>query len=172
MWWVVAAVGIVVGVPAVLALIGLALPRGHTASRSVVLKAGPDSVWRLMTDFGQVPSWWPYLSKAERLADRDGREVWRETRANRWSIPLETVESAPGRRLVRRIADERLSFGGEWVYEIEPSGEGCRVSVTERGEVKNPILRLFGVFGDKRAGIDSYLKALGRRLGEDVHFDG
>ncbi|MCC6675859.1 MAG: SRPBCC family protein [Phycisphaerales bacterium] len=172
MRWVLIVAGVVIGVPVLLALAGMLLPRGHVAVRSVKLKAGPDAVWALVSDLAGVPAWWPYLSKVERLADRNGREVWKETRANRWSIPLETMESIPGRRLVRRIADEDLAFGGEWVYEIEPSEGGSLVTVTERGEVKKPVLRVFTLFGKKRAGIDSYLKALARRLGEEVHFGG
>lgn len=171
MRWVVIAAAVVIGVPLLMMAVGLFLPAGHTATRRLRLKADPQRVWAVITDFASVPSWWSYLSRVERLADVDGREVWRETRANRWSIPLETVESVVPARLVRRIADPRLSFGGEWCYELAPADGGTLLTITERGEVRRPALRVFMVMADTRAGIDSYARALARRLGEEARFE-
>lgn len=168
MRWVLIAAVVLVGVPAVLAVVGMFLPRGHVVRRSVRLRASPAAVWAVMSDLAAVPAWWPYLSKAERIEDRDGLEVWLETRANRWSVPLVTVEATAERRMVRRLADAGLSFAGEWTYEIDSAEEGSVVRVTERGEVKSPVLRVFARAGDPRAALDSYLKALARRLGEEV----
>ena len=119
--------------------------------------------------FGQQVAWRKELRHVERLPNQGGLEVWRETDRRGQSLTLETVESAPPRRLVRRIADESLGFGGSWAFDVEEAGEVTAVTVTEAGEVYNPFFRFVSrVIMGQTATIDSYLKALGERLGVDV----
>ena len=51
--------------------------------------------------------------------------------------------------------------------EATPSG-GTRVTVTEEGEVYNPIFRVVSRFMDPSATIRQYLTNLAARLGEPV----
>jgi hypothetical protein len=68
---------------------------------------------------------------------------------------------------VRTIADPSLPFGGRWVYELEPTPSGgTRVTVTEEGEVYNPIFRVVSRFMDQSATIKEYLTDLAGRFGE------
>jgi hypothetical protein len=94
--------------------------------------------------------------------------MWRETDKGGQTIAYEAVESAPPRRLVTRIADPSLPFGGTWTYDIAPasSGSGPTLSITENGEVYNPVFRFVSryIMGHA-ATIDSYLKAVKARLG-------
>jgi len=148
---------------------GLALPRDHVATSTIVLRQPPDTVWAVLRDLGDVSEWWPEVREAALVPnDVEGREVWRYTMRDR-STMLLVVESAdqPTRLVTRIEAAPGAAYGGSWVYEIVADGPGSKLSVTEQGWIANPIFRLLAhfVFGYHRT-LDSYLAALGRRFGE------
>ena len=74
----------------------------------------------------------------------------------------------PPRRMVGRIADPKLAFGGTWTYELAPVGGGCEVRITEDGEVYNPVFRYVSKATGHAGTIEKYLRALGRKFGQDV----
>lgn len=162
-------VGFVVGLVILLVIIGAMLPQSHVAMSSITLKQPPDTVWMVVRDFGSYPAWWPNVKGVERLPDRNGREVWNQRDQRNQEMPLEIVESDPPNRLVTRVASERLPFGGTWTYEVSDVPGGSSVTITEDGEIYNPVFRVMArlLFG-YHATMDSYLKALGEKLGEEV----
>ena len=117
-----------------------------------------------------MPSWRLNVIKVERLPDQNGHPVWRETYKSGESLPLEMLESLPPRRLVGRIADPKLPFGGTWTYEIMPADGGCTITITERGEVYNPIFRLVSRFMNQAGTIEEYLTYLAHKFGEEPNF--
>jgi len=169
MKWILIVVAILAGLVAVAALVGSLLPRDHVASRSVRLRQSREAVWQAITDYAGAASWRPSLRSVERAPDQDGHAVWKEIDRHGEAMPLATIEEAPPTRLVRKIADPGLPFDGTWTYEVVPDGEGCRITITERGEVKHALFRFVGRFVlGYTSTIDTYLKALGRKFGEDV----
>jgi uncharacterized protein YndB with AHSA1/START domain len=165
MKWALRAIIVVGGIFAAAVLAGLALPRSHVASRTVRVAAPPERVWATITNVAEHPSWRPGLTRVETLPAVDGRAAWREhDRTSR--IAYEVVEAVPPRRLVTRITDRDLPFGGRWEFDIRPAEGGSDVTVTEHGEVHNPIFRLLSryVLGHT-ATIDAYLGALQGRFG-------
>ena len=57
--------------------------------------------------------------------------------------------------------------------EIDNYGEVTSLTVTEDGEVQNPLFRFVSRFiMGQTATIDQYLRALGRKLGVDVTITG
>jgi hypothetical protein len=128
----------VVIIPAIVVLIGAALPKEHVASRKMVLKASPPDVFALIAG----PSDWRGV-QYELLADNPLK--WRETDSN-GAITYERVETVDPARIVNRIADPKLPFGGRWTYEIAPSGTGTELTITENGEVYNPLFRFVSRF--------------------------
>jgi len=114
---------------------GAALPTAHVASRSRRLSARPDIVWGLIND--------PVATKG-------------------WAgdAKTEVVEQDAPRLLVRKIVGES-AYGGTWTFEIAPEGhEASTVTITERGEVYNPIFRVVSrVIGPTRT-IEGYLAKL------------
>jgi uncharacterized protein YndB with AHSA1/START domain len=142
-------IGAIVGLIAAATLIGLFLPRQHAASRTIRLPASPETLWAIITDRAAYPSWRRGVARVERRDDRNGHEVWAEINRRGEAMPLETVESAPPRRLVTRIADDSLPFGGAWTWELSPAGEGStELRITEDGFIKPPafrtVMRLMG----------------------------
>lgn len=96
-----------------------------------------------------------------------GGPAWVEISRRGERLPLETVQSIPPRTFVARIADPNLPFGGIWTYEIAPADGGSTLTITERGEIYNPLFRFMArfVFG-YTATMEAYLGALGKKLGK------
>lgn len=158
----------VVTLVALIAVIGSLIPRHHVASRSARFRQTPEALWQTVTDFANMPSWAPEVVKVERLADQNGHPVWLHS-GPRWSAPMEVIEFLPPRRFTMRIADPKLPFGGTWTYEIKPADGGALVTITENGEIGNPVMRFLSrfVFGQTST-LDGYLRALGKKYGESV----
>lgn len=167
-------VGVLAGIFLLIALIGSILPADHVVSRTLSLSRPPAEVWKVIRDYQGMAFWHPDLTSIKRLADRNGHEVWEESYGRNMIIPLETITEEPQRRLVRRIADDKLPFGGEWEYVITPSTDGgCKLTVTERGTVRNPIFRFISRFVMGHAStIEGYLGALADHFGEPASIRG
>ena len=88
-------------------------------------------------------------------------------------MTYEITEMQPPHKLVSKIADDDLPFGGRWTYELrESEGGGTRITITENGKIYNPIYRFMAryLFG-YHATLENYLKALGMKFGEEVSFE-
>ena len=168
MKWVLMAIGVLVVLVLVIAGVGYTLPVAHTAQRAITLRAAPTDVWAAITDVAAYPSWRDGVESVEVLAPRDGKQSWRE-KGKDGEITYAMTRVDPPSRLVTRIADTGLPFGGEWDYRISPDGTGSRVVITERGEVYNPVFRFVSRFLiGHTATLDTYLRSLGRKFGESV----
>lgn len=154
MKWIWIILGALAAAVALIAIVGAMLPVKHVASRRGRFRQSPEAVWAA-------------ISKPQ-----DGSKTWRESTGNNKPITFELVESDPPRRMVSRIADKDLPFGGSWTYEIEPLADGAALRVTERGEVYNPIFRFVSRFimGHTKS-IEDGLRGLGKKLGQDVRIE-
>ncbi len=92
MMWVVVVVAVVAAVVMVVSIAGALLPVGHTATRSARFSSPPQRVFDAVLE----------MVRAEKR------------------YPLQVVESRPPERLVTKIADPKLPFGGTWTYQIAP----------------------------------------------------
>jgi len=127
------------------AVVGLLLPPQHIATTVQDYAASPDVVWTAITDVDAYPTWRRGVERVERLPDVDGMPMWREHGSN-GRLTMRVEEWDAPRRLLARIADEDLPYGGTWTWLIEPSGLGCRVTITEDGEIYNPLFRFVARF--------------------------
>jgi Polyketide cyclase / dehydrase and lipid transport len=154
MKWIWIVLGILAVAIALIAIIGAMLPVKHKASRRARYRQSPEAVWAAISP------------------DRDGRKMWRESIGGNDPITFELIEANPPRRMVTRIADTNLPFGGAWTYEIEPLPDGSSLRVTEDGEVYNPIFRFVSRFimGHTKS-IDDRLRGLAKKFGEDVRIE-
>jgi hypothetical protein len=119
---------------------GKTLPVAHVATRSKRIPARPEIVWGLIND--------PVATKG-------------------WAgdTQTEVVERDEPRLLVTKIVGQ-TAYGGTWTFEIAPDGQDAStVTITERGEVYNPVFRVLSryLFGQTRS-IDAYLAKLERAL--------
>ena len=162
--------GVVVGPVLVVLVVGALLPRDHVATSAVTMRQPPEVVWPVIRDQGALPSWWPEITGSERLADRDGREVWRQTMRSGFEMVVVVTEVDEPTRLVTHIdSPPGAPFGGDWIYRLSPADGGTRVSVTERGWIANPVFRFLArVVFSYHDTLDGYLEALGRHFGEEL----
>ncbi len=157
--------GILAALIGVVLAVGMTLPQNHTASRTTRLSAPPETVWALVTEYTKYPEWRKEIDSVERV-ESGGAPTWREVSKNDRMTYEAIVWEAPT-HFVAHIADKGLPFGGSWDYRIVPDGTGTRITITENGEVYNPLFRFVSkyVMGHTST-IDKYLKALSAKVGD------
>lgn len=163
-WAIYIVVGLV-GIAGIVALIGWTLPVTHQTSRTITLAAPPDKVFDVIADFARAPDWRPGVTRVEMLPD-DGKGVlFREHNSHGPMLMRAEMIERPA-RLVTRIADPSLPFGGTWTHTLRPTAAGgTEHTITEDGEVSNVIFRALSrfVFGHA-ATIEQYQEALAKRM--------
>jgi len=163
MTWLIVAGCAIFAVAAVVALVGLQLPKEHVVSRSRRFNVPIDSIWSAISDVLGAAAWRSDLKSVESV-DLDH---WREIGTNGRAVLYERVEAQAPSRLVTRMADPDLPYCGTWLFELsEDGGQVTWLTITENGEVKNPILRFLShyVFGQTKS-IDTYLDSLEKKVG-------
>jgi len=163
---VIGVIGGVIGVAGMVALIGWALPVKHTASRTVTLNAPPQQVFDLMSDFAHAAAWRDGVTRVEMLPDDGKGPLFREYGSMGPMLMRAEVIERP-HRLVTRIADPELPFGGTWTHTLRPAPSGgTEHTITEDGEIYNVFFRALArfIFGYTST-IEQYQASLAKRLG-------
>jgi len=162
-WLLLAGIGLA-GFVALLALVGTFLPKGHRASRTAVYTASPSRVFGTITDFARFPEWRSDVKRVELLGD-DGRGIRFLEEGRHGAVKYHVELRQPDSKLVTRIDDPSLPYGGSWTLELQPVPEGTALTITEDGEVYNPIFRLLSktIFSPYST-IDTYQADLRKRL--------
>ena len=168
MKWIALAAAGLLGILLIVVVIGALLPRDHVAAMSARITAPPSAVWAALTDPSQYPKWRKDVIDVEMLPPAPTGPAWREKSGHGSIRMVMDVADAP-RRMVTRIADDNVPFGGTWECIVEPDGASfSRVSITERGSVRNPVFRFVSRFVmGHTASIDAYLRALGEHFGSE-----
>jgi hypothetical protein len=163
MKWLLIIVLSLAGLLILIIVIGALLPQKHRVSRTISLPQPAETVWALISG---PPNWRPDITHYQELPAHEGHKMWIETDKHGQTITYEAIESQPPGRLVTKIADKKLPFGGAWTYDIAPAGDSCTLTITEDGEVYNPLFRFVSRFIlGHTATIDGYLKAVSTKLG-------
>lgn len=159
---------VVIAVVVVVVGVGALLPVAHVATVRAEYDAPPERIFEIISDIPAQPEWRPSVERIEELEPRDGRPAWREV-GKTGALPMELTESEPPRRMVTTILSEGMPFGGRWIFEVEPTTDGTALTITEEGEVYNPVFRFVSRFIMGHHGTaTAYLRDLGGRLGQDV----
>ena len=147
-------VGLIALTVAGLAAYGATQPREHEVSATVQLAGSPAEVLAIVEDVAAYPCWRSGVSKVEILGGTPLRFV---EHADGDAVTYEVDERVEARKLVVRIADEDLPYGGTWTYELAPADNGTALTITERGFVDGVVLRgLASLVMDPLASIAQY----------------
>jgi hypothetical protein len=159
---------VIAGVAIVVVIFGSLLPKNHVAARYILVHQKPEQVFALISDVQSGASWRSEVQAVEILPSTDGHVRFRE-KMKHGAITMEVLEARPPERLVTQIADKSLPFGGIWIMDISPAPDGCRMNITERGEVSNPIFRFVSrfVLGYTNT-MDTYLRNVAHKFGENA----
>lgn len=169
MTWVLLIVGGIVAVVAIAFVIGAMMPREHVATRAAEFKQTPEAIWGVMTNVEAMSSWRADMKRIQRLPDVNGKPAWKET-SGFGDLPLEVTVWEPPNKMVTRITDEKLPFGGTWTYELTRRPDGTTtLRITERGKIRPALFRFMArVFFGYTGTMEGYLKAMGKKFGEEV----
>jgi ribosome-associated toxin RatA of RatAB toxin-antitoxin module len=148
----------------VVVCVGYLLPQNHEASRSAEFNRPPQDVYALVAEVANYPAWWSNITKVE-MIDRPGQITFKEHMST-GPVIMTVVEQSPPSRFMTKIDDPGQPFGGTWTFEIAALGDGkSRLTITERGEIYNPIFRVMSRFVFGYTGtMESCLAALEKRL--------
>jgi len=162
--WIIRIVGVVAVALALMALIGMALPVGHQASRSAEIPAPPANVFALIRDVEGYPEWRSGVTAVTVLDSADGLPRFRET--GTFGPIIFRMERADAPAFMRtRIDDPEQPFGGTWTYVLVPGASGTLLTITEDGEVHNPLFRFLSRFVfSQTSTIETYLDDVRARL--------
>ena len=146
--------------------VGYLLPVKHVAVVEREMSATPTFVFAAISATEEYPRWRTGVERVEPLPDEAGLKRFREVGSDD-AITYVVQEAVPDRRLVTRIADPSLPFGGAWSYDLRPTQTGTIVRITENGEVYNPVFRFVSrfVMGHERT-MKTYLSDLDRFLSD------
>jgi len=162
--WILFVVLGLVSFVAILAVVGMFLPKGHRASRTVVYGAPPARVFATITDFARFPEWRSDVKAVELLGD-EGRGMRFREQGKHGAVTYRVERRVPDSMLVTRIDDPSLPYGGAWTLEVKPAPDGASLTITEDGEIYNPIFRVMSkVIFSPYTTIDTYQADLRKRL--------
>lgn len=149
---------------------GFVMDGQHRVSRSLRLNRSPDEIWGVLRNIQGMKAWRHDIVAVERVPDIDGHEAWKETRKH-GAMVYEVASLVPPRALELRIHDLRENFGGTWDITLSPAGEETIVTITENGEIYNPVLRVVSRLLDARKTMTVYLEGLAEHFGQPARFE-
>jgi hypothetical protein len=161
---VIVVIASIVALVLIVAGVGSLLPVAHSATRERAFGVGVHELFAAVSTPADYPQWRRGLKSVDVLPPHEGKLSFREMGSDG---PLTFVidEIIPDRRIVSRIADTQLAFGGTWTYEFGATPQGSTLRITENGEVYNPVFRFLSrfVFGHE-ATMNQFLEDLDRRI--------
>ena len=165
--WMLWAVGAMAGVFLTIVLVGWTFPVAETTTNTITINRPPQNVWWILTDYNNASQWHPQFREAVMLSLPGDKPMrWRGTYTDGAVVNFEVVESDFPKRLVERIADNNLPFGGTWTVVIRTDDlRTSVVTVQARAENYNPFNRfVVHLFVNPSAEVDRILKALKSRV--------
>lgn len=136
---------IVVAAGIVITGLGWLLPPGHQATVSASLPATPTEVFRYIAEVERYPEWRPDVSEVEMLEPAEGLRRFREH--GEFGPIVFRIERVDAPTFMQtRIDDPTQPFGGTWTYALVPNEGGTLLTITEDGEVYNPLFRFLSRF--------------------------
>ena len=111
--WTLIVVISLIGIAGFAGLVESMLPKSHRASRTATIAAPPVAVFSVVTDFARAPEWRRDVKQVDVLPD-DGRGRIVREHGKQGVVPYRVEVFEPPARLIMRIADPSLPFGGSW----------------------------------------------------------
>jgi len=159
---------IIVAALFVMLVLGWLQPVKHSVSRSIRLSQKPEAVFAILENTTNLPAWSSAVGHVDVLPDQNGQPTVRCIL--KWGgiqMIMTRVEDTPPSRLVVAMAKDDGTPLGTWTYEVSPTDEGCRVVLTEDGELKNPFFREMARLRGLDANIKQTLSDLSKRFGQE-----
>lgn len=129
-------------------------------SASVDIDATPDDVWAVVSDVARMPEWSPELRRLFVVGSKQPRLGMNLVGINRrkyvaWPTTSKVTRFEPG----RAVAWKTRESGATWIYELEPTASGTRLTGRRELATMAPATRLLGPIIGGAAGHDIELAA-------------
>ncbi|MDD4290451.1 MAG: SRPBCC family protein [Patescibacteria group bacterium] len=119
---------------------------------SWVIKAPREEVYKTMSDFENMPKYFPKVAQSIRIVKKDGNNLIMEARVKTFGgvflVHMQTELRPP----FGYVSDNKNNIGtcGHEEFLMEEIPEGTKINYTYDVELKNLIFRIFGNFLIKR----------------------
>jgi hypothetical protein len=145
---------------------GMTQPRHHVATTRAKYDKPPEEVWRVVSDYERWHEWNREITSVTPLPDQNGRRMIKVVGS--WgTAPTALAVWNPPTQL--RTEMNAGSFSGSWTYDLRPTEDGgTLLTITEEGNVANPIWRAMMIFHDNEASMREYHASLAKRLRASV----
>lgn len=139
MYWILFVMGAIAAVVIALLVGGLVTPREYTVTRSALLPFAPEQVW----------------SALQTIIAASGQLELREEPSS---------DAVPSRITARLIADDQSDVGA-WTWTLLQEDAATRVTLTEHGDIANPIARIVRAqLGGHHKNVERHLQELEAQL--------
>ena len=116
--------------------------------KSWVINAPREEVYKIMSDFENMPKYFPKVAESLHILKRDGNNLTIEAKAKTFgriiSVQMETQLRPP----IGYVSDNKSGIGtsGHEEFLMEEIPAGTKINYVYGVELKNPILRFLGGF--------------------------
>jgi carbon monoxide dehydrogenase subunit G len=115
---------------------------------SWLIKAPREEVYKIMSDFENMPRYFPAVAESLQIIKRDGNDLIIKAGAKTFgrviSVDMKTRLLPP----IGYISDNKSTIGtsGHEEFLMEEIPEGTKINYTYDVDLKNPLFRVFGKF--------------------------
>lgn len=116
--------------------------------KSWVIRAPREEVYKIMSDFENMPKYFPKVAQSLRILKRDGNHLTIEAKAKTFGRTIPVRMETQLRPPIGYVSDNKSDLGtsGHEEFLMEEVPEGTKINYTYDVELKNPILRVLGRF--------------------------
>ena len=113
---------------------------------SWIVKAPREEVYKIMSDFENMPKYFPAVAQSLRIVKREGNNLTIEAKAKTFGRVILTHMETQLRPPVGYVSDNKSAIGtaGHEEFLMEEVPEGTKINYTYDVEINNPFLRIFG----------------------------
>jgi carbon monoxide dehydrogenase subunit G len=113
---------------------------------SWIIKAPREDVYKIMSDFENMPKYFPAVAQSLRIVNRVGNNLTIEAKAKTFGRVIPTHMETHLRPSVGYTSDNKSAIGtaGHEEFLMEDVSEGTKINYTYDVEINNLFLRIFG----------------------------
>jgi hypothetical protein len=128
-----------------------------------------ENLWEIITNYENQPKWRSDLIKVEKVINKKGSEIWKETDIKKQQIEWESFIEIRNRKLVRKTVSENIAVNSIHIYELKPYGEVSLLTLIEITQVDNVFLRWIKyMFMSQTSELSQYVKDLRIKINNDA----
>lgn len=113
---------------------------------SWIIKAPREKVYEIMSDFENMPRYFPEVAQSLRIVKRDGNNLVMEAKAKTFGRVFKVAMKTQLRPPLGYVSDNKSEIGTEGHEEflMEELAEGTKINYTYEVLIHNLFLRVFG----------------------------